>query len=304
MNRKTLCWTSTLLGAVGLVASSSSARAEFSECGDIFVKADAKCEWRKKEECMTQCRTETVETACTAKLYTSCHNECMATATTSCESSCSQVCTTNCTTEAAQPEPPNCMGLCVSDCQKTCEDGGRGPRGRCCGHNCNARCEDKCKDRDDPVAKPAECTQTCSNACSGSCTAQATIQCQLDCQTETYNECETQTIETCETKCKDDGGAIFCDGQFVNAKSARSCADELKAKLDFDIHIDVSAAVDTTVDTVGDTTKETVSTTKKKAKDMCSVGLIGADANGGLGGLFGFGACAVGLTWLRARRRR
>jgi hypothetical protein len=126
------------------------------------------------------------------------------------------------------------------------------------------------------------------------------VECQLDCQTDVYTECETETIKTCETKCKDDGGAIFCDGQFVNASNAKSCADELKAKLDFDIKIDVKAGVNAVVDT----TKDGFNTTKKKSKELCSVGLIGATSDAGMGGMTLFGVCAAALTWLRARRKQ
>lgn len=298
MNRYKL-WITGALAACALASLPSVAAAEFAECGNIFLKADAKCEWREKEQCMTECRTETVEKACTAKVYTSCENQCTASASTSCTAGCSQSCTTSCTDPG--PEPPSCIDLCTADCDKTCSDG-RGRRNACCMHNCDKRCEKKCEGRDDPVAKPAECTQTCTNACSGSCTAQANIECQVSCQDSVYTECETETIRTCETKCEKDGGAIFCDGQFVNASSARNCADELKAKLDFDI--DIKAEVSGVVDTAVDGTKDGYNTTKKKSKELCSVGLIGANREAGFGGLAAFGLCAGALTLLRSRRRR
>ena len=106
-------------------------------------------------------------------------------------------------------------------------------------HNCEARCEKKCEGVPD-VMEPAECPETCTTACGGSCTAQANVQCQVDCQTNVYEECQTELVTTCETKCEDDGGAIFCDGQFVNAANAKDCASELKATFNFDI--DVHAA--------------------------------------------------------------
>lgn len=296
MNRDKL-WITGALGACVLASLPSVAAAEFAECGNMFIKADAKCEWREKEQCMTQCRTETVEKACTAKVYTSCENQCTLSASTSCTAGCSNTCTTSCT---QAEEPPSCIELCNNDCEDKCEDG-RGRRNACCMHNCNKKCDWKCAGREDPVAKPAECTETCTNACSGSCTAQANLECQVSCQDQVYTECETETIQVCETKCKDDGGAIFCDGQFVNASSARSCADELKAKLDFNINI--KASVNTVVDTAVEGTKDGYNTTKKKSKELCSVGLIGANREAGFGGLAAFGLIAGALT-LRSRRRR
>jgi hypothetical protein len=295
-------FSAVLVASVVWSADTMTARAELDECGGIFLTGDANCEYREREECMTECKTETVEVACAAKTYTSCESECTATSTTSCESSCSEVCTTDCETQVATPEPPNCMGLCVSDCKKNCSNGGRGRSGACCAHNCNKRCEDKCKAEPPPVTKPAECTQTCTNACSGSCTAEANLECQLNCQTtEVFDECETETIETCTTTCEKEGGAIFCDGQFVNASNARSCAAELKAKFDF--NIDVRAEVSGVVDDVEEGTENTVEKTKKKTKEWCSVAYAGLGGAGGPGAIALLGLCAGALV-VRTRRRR
>jgi hypothetical protein len=296
MTRKDILKVASLAAALACLASSTPAEANFDACGGIFVAGDAKCEYREKEQCMTQCTSETVQTACAAKLYVSCETECTASASTTCETSCSAGCTTTCTEQAPTKEPPNCMGLCTSDCKKTCAR--QGPRGACCSHTCNKRCEDKCDGSEEPAVMPAECTQTCSNACSGSCTAQANVTCQENCQTEVYTECETETIETCETKCMDEGGAIFCDGQFVNAKSSRSCADEIKAKLDIDIN--VRAEISEVADDAVDGTKDAFNTTKKKSKELCTVALVGTGGPVGASA----GLIAIGAITLIARRRR
>ena len=277
----------------------ATAQANFDACGGIFLSGDADCEYREKESCMTECTSETVQTACAAKLYVSCEQECTASATTTCETSCSSGCTTTCTEQAPSKEPPNCMGLCVSDCKKTCAR--QGPRGACCSHNCNKRCEDKCKADEEPVAMPAQCTETCSNACSGSCTAQVNYTCHESCQTEVYTECETETIETCETKCMDEGGAIFCDGQFVNAKNSRSCADEIKAKLDIDIDFRaIGDSIEDVTDDAVEGTKDTFGKAKKKSKEFCSLGQIGAgQASSPSAALFAL----AGLLLIVRRRR-
>jgi hypothetical protein len=98
----------------------------------------------------------------------------------------------------------------------------------------------------------------------------------------------------------DEGGAIFCDGQFVNAKSANSCADEIKARLDIDI--DIRAEISDVADDAVDGTKDAFNTTKKKSKELCSVGLIGdATQAGGSAVLMALGA--VTLIARRLRRR-
>ena len=284
-----------LLGALLGASHATTARASLAECGGVFLSEGANCEYRKTEQCMTECKTETVEKACVAKLYVDCQSQCTATSETSCETMCSAGCTTSCTAQVAAPEPPNCMGLCVSDCQQTCEDGGQGRRGSCCGHNCNAKCEDKCKNAPPPPTKPEECTNTCTSACSGSCTAKSTVDCQMNCQTTIFNDCETELVETCMTKCEDDGGAIFCDGQFVNAANARSCGAELKEQFDFNIDFEGAGSV-------------IVDTAKKTCDDACAVGQVGAGSGSGTGGGAGttalLGLCATVFGAQRLRRRR
>lgn len=296
MTRNEIVKVAALAATFAGLASSAPASANFDACGGIFVSGDAKCEYKEKESCMTECTTETVQTACAAKLYVSCEQQCTATASTTCETSCSSGCTSSCTEQSTSKEPPNCMGLCVSDCKKSCERGG--PRGACCSHTCNQRCEDKCKGDEEPAVNMTECTQSCGAACSGSCTAQANVTCQEDCQTTVYTECETETIQTCQTKCTDDGGAIFCDGQFVNAKNSQSCADEIKAKLDIDINI--KATISDAADDVADGTKDAYNTTKKKSKELCTVGLVGDGAPAGASAAL----MALGAITLIIRRRK
>jgi MYXO-CTERM domain-containing protein len=83
-------------------------------------------------------------------------------------------------------------------------------------------------------------------------------------------------VEQCQTTCQQKGGAIFCDGQFVNAGNAESCADELRAKLS--IEIDIEA----TVDDVGDTIEEAASSAKAEADSACSVSSVGARSGSAL----------------------
>jgi MYXO-CTERM domain-containing protein len=124
-------------------------------------------------------------------------------------------------------------------------------------------------------------------ACSGTCTSTAETTCQVDCQTIQWESCQTTVREKCHTDCTDKGGAIFCDGQFVNAANLKDCAIDLSAQLSIDI--DVSINVDTHVDTNGDGKTEEVG---------CAVrapATPGSSVFWAVAGLFG-----VGL----ARRRR
>jgi hypothetical protein len=125
---------------------------------------------------------------------------------------------------------------------------------------------------------------TCLNACAGSCTAQANVDCQISCQENTYTQCEQTLVEQCRTECMQQGGAIFCDGQFLNAQDVQSCADELSNEIQIDLQIDSSFPGD-----------------KKVVVDSgCSVGQVGT-ADGSLGTALMSALCALGFY---VRRRR
>jgi len=195
------------------------------------------------------------------------------------------------------------MDLCLADCDGAGGDDAcgraahRGPCGRCEKHNCEKRCAAKCGDDPQPkkVTTVTECMPTCTNACSASCTAKANTTCQVDCQERTYTQCEQKMVEHCDTECKDKGGAIFCDGQFVNASDAQSCADELRAKLSIDIDVKAS------VSAAGNAATKTVDKVGNKIDKACTVANVGSSGShhplAALGSL-----TALGL-WLAKRRR-
>ncbi|HKP63207.1 MAG TPA: hypothetical protein VJV78_41000 [Polyangiales bacterium] len=299
---QTLLFSSTLLAAGWLVAP--PAHADLKACGGIFLSGDAGCEYRPKEECMTECKTVAVEQSCVAKVYDSCETSCTTSATTECQNSCTSSCVNNCTTETKEEEGASCMDLCLADCGGD-DDGDnhcgaskfRNACGRCKAHNCEKRCQDKCGDAEAPkkVTTVTECMPTCTNACSASCTAKVNTQCQVDCQESTYVECQDQMVQQCETECKQKGGAIFCDGQFVNAANADTCADELLAKLEIDIDIDAS------VKAVGKTTKRAANDAGDAIDNACSVSGVGMNKHAaGLGILLPL----AGLAFWRIKRRR
>jgi hypothetical protein len=282
----------------------AAAHAELDACGGIFLAANSACEYRPKEECMTQCMAPTVEESCVTELYNDCETSCTVTASTECESSCTTTCTDDCTTTATTDKAPSCMELCVADCdgpggEDACGSAGhKGPCSRCEKHNCDKRCHEKCGDDDSApkkVTTVTECMPTCTNACSASCTAKANTQCQVDCQERTYTQCEQKMVEHCDTECKDKGGAIFCDGQFVNASNAQSCADELRAKLSIDIDVKAS------VSAAGNAASKTADKVSNKIDKACAVADVGArGTHEPLAALCSL--TALGL-WLAKRRR-
>jgi hypothetical protein len=297
----------TLLSCLAIAGLSllgaSSAHAELEACGGIFLRGDERCEYRPKEECMTQCQTVAVEQSCVAKVYNECETSCTSTASTSCESSCTSSCVNDCTTTTTTEQPPSCMDLCLSDCEgdddSACGNSRyRNACGRCTAHNCEKKCEAKCGDAEaqPKITTVTQCMPTCTSACSASCTAKANNTCQVACQEKTYTECEQKMVEQCQTECKDKGGAIFCDGQFVNAGNARSCADELRAKIK--INVDIKA----TAETVGEKIDDTADKVGDKIDEGCSVGLVGSDRE--RGAFAGLIPLVAALAFSRIRRRR
>jgi len=295
----------SLLIIAGWMLNPTPAHAELEACGGIFLSGDANCEYRPTEECMTECMTVAVEGSCVATIFNECETMCTATASVECESGCTETCTDNCTTTTTTEEPVDCMGLCVADCDESCGGGScdkyqhKGACGRCCSHNCQRRCEEKCENVPPPVSMTVtECMPSCTTACSASCAAKANTECQVTCQEGKYVMCETQMVETCETKCKDKGGAIFCDGQFINADDSQTCADELEAEIK--IEIDIDAAIDTVEDTAEDVGDATEDTANCVDEEVCSVSNVGAGQGSGVL----LALAPLGFLLLRRLRRR
>jgi MYXO-CTERM domain-containing protein len=124
------------------------------------------------------------------------------------------------------------------------------------------------------------------------CIAEVNRDCLIACQINNFEDCKTNTVQTCNTTCQNKGGAIFCDGQFINASDLQACADQLATEFSFNIDVNVNADVNGTVSTV---TKDSKTTTTAK----CSFGAPPRNSNGILAAALG----AVAIVVARRRRR-
>lgn len=303
---------SVLIAAVAFGVSpfmSSAAHAELNACGGIFLTSDASCGYRPRNECMTECMTVAVEESCVAEVYDECESSCTTTSSNECENTCTTSCVNDCTTRTTTETPPSCMDLCVADCDSdgdltTCSDATyKGPCSRCAKHNCNEKCEARCGDDPEPVrvTTQTECMPTCTNACVASCSAKVNTQCQVDCQERTYTTCEQRMVEHCETECEDKGGAIFCDGQFVNAADARECSDEMKAKVDIDVD-DIDAALERAGRGIGRAAEDVGEEVDEHVDAECAVTNVGSRSGSGTTtALIGLPMLALALWRLRRR---
>ncbi|HEX4336841.1 MAG TPA: hypothetical protein VH062_13070 [Polyangiaceae bacterium] len=292
MNSKTLRFLAAAAPLAAMLAIAPAAHAELEKCGGIFLSADASCEFHKAEDCTETCKTVSVDESCTAMLYTMCDSNCSMTETTDCTQTCAPTCQTECTATPMQTSDDICRSDCMSDCNTKC-DSAASPE--CCKHacpyTCNKQCEDKCHDDD----QMTDCAPKCTTACTGSCTSKSNTQCQVDCQTTQWEQCKTTTRQECTKSCTDKGGAIVCNGEFVDASDLKDCADELASAVSIDINVDVD--VNATVKTVTKKADDAAKTTKT------SVSCAFAPSTPAKGGLW-FAALLGGSLFLRRRKNR
>jgi hypothetical protein len=274
---------------VTVFAAAAEARADHLDaCGGLFLEVDAagRCEVITKESCEQQCQPVAVERVCAARLYESCESECSFTAEVECQGSCEQTCVDDC---ATSEEAPNCMGLCMSDCQQAVtaecgEDEGSNGECRSSGAQC---CQEKC-DADCGDADETECSTTCDTACFGSCEGRANIDCQVECQSRSFVTCKDELVQECHEQCETTGAAIFCDGHFLWNEDGdlAACADQLADHFGIEIDVDLDVDGDCNLDEEDE----------EKIEDALSCSFVEPnDRNIGLGllVLFGIGAWRI-----------
>ena len=236
------------VAAIAVLGFAGEAKANHLDaCGGLWLDADAaaKCEVVTKETCEQQCEPVATERVCASRLFRECESSCSFTAEVECQGSCEETCGTDCVA-ADTDNPPNCMGLCMSDCQQTVTDEcGEEEHGQCRSsgaHCCSDSCEDQCAD-----TETTECEPTCMTACSGSCVGRANVDCQIECQATEFTTCTDTVVQECHDECETTGAAIFCDGHFLaTGGDLQACADALASE--FSIELDVEIDVDVDVD--------------------------------------------------------
>jgi hypothetical protein len=79
----------------------------------------------------------------------------------------------------------------------------------------------------------------CEASCEGRCEAEANVDCQVDCQVSGYVDCEASLTGGCTAQCEAPEGALFCEGQWVDADDVDACIDALRTLLE--VEVDASA---------------------------------------------------------------
>ena len=219
---------STLL--VGAIAApiflfATPAAAAPNPCGNIELLTIDSCEIRLSSGCKVDCTPLNFQAACDGQ----CNGSLDASCTAECNTGCSAQC-------EAMPARFNCEASCRADCAarvvSQCADDDE-----CKSYaavDCNANCEGNCSG----VLPEAQCSARCGAACNGSCETDANFDCSLQCSVDLKGGCEAD--------CDAPRGALFCDGQFINATSRDECIAYLVSN--YGLQLQVSGGVDAGVE--------------------------------------------------------
>ncbi len=287
----------TSLCAFGLLlclSEGTACAASLADCGNIDVNMNAKCNVMAEGGCtVADCKP----LACSASLYADCKGQC-SVPSVSCEGSCQGTCEADCKVKGSIDCSANCQGRCNADCSGQCtsqcaSDANKTTCEANCKGTCKASCQGECNANCDVVPPSADCTASCTGSCKGSCTATGNLACHMTCRAKGEATC----TGGCEVACSEPRGAIFCDGQFIDAGgNAQSCitalTDTIKAAIKMDATASGSAACENgTCEVEGE------------AKASASCAMTPANSNRGTWfGLGLFGAVTAGLIRRRARK--
>ena len=103
---------------LALGAWSGNAHAGLSDCGNVNVEADAKCEVEVEAECKAHCEPTQLQFACSAQLKAECDGKCTAEATVDCKAACDfDGCKAKCDVD---PGNFDCSAQCQVDAEGYC----------------------------------------------------------------------------------------------------------------------------------------------------------------------------------------
>lgn len=264
-----------------------TAQAGIESCGNIDVRANAKCEVVVEGGCTAKCTPVSFTAACSAELYASCDASCPQLPSVECTGSCSGTCQADCMANANFDCTTACKADCDGDCSAKCADEGDKTK---CDASCKATCDAECNTSCEGTAN-ANCEAQCQGCCQGSCTADARLECQIDCQATGYVDCEARLQGGCQAECQKPEGALFCDGQYVDVgNNLEDCIAALQAEL----NIKVTGYADGSCDDNG---------CEGEAGGSVSCAASPAQ-NKAAGGAVAFAVAIMGAAFLTRRRRQ
>jgi hypothetical protein len=210
------------------------AQASLDACGNIDVRAEAKCTAYVEGGCQAACEKLEFEATCHAHGYLDCRGRCSASVEAACTASCEiDECTAKCEAKPAVFEcqancVASCDGSCVGSCESQC-----GSDASCksqCQGSCKASCRGECSASCKVSPPSATCEAKCRASCQGQCKVNANAGCQARCQGNFQAGCESELKGGCDVQCQKPSGVLACDGQYVDYQNnAEECLDALTA---------------------------------------------------------------------------
>lgn len=282
-----------LVGAAFALAPqllSESAHAGIEVCNNIEISGSAQCEVVVEGGCVAKCTPVSFRAACSAELYAECDGSCTGSATVDCKASCKADCSAKCEVD---PGSLDCRASCSANCGAQCDAHCAASANKAeCRASCEATCSGECDGGCSGTKPSASCDAKCEASCTGSCDAQANFDCQVNCQAEGFAKCEADLQGGCEAQCTEPDGALFCDGQYIDARDQlRECLNYLEGILKIDVEGYASADAECRGNTCS---------AEAEAGISCAASPVGAST----GSWGAFAGVAAGLGLLVARRRR
>lgn len=276
--------------SIAPVLASSNAAAGIDACNNIEISGSAKCELVTSGGCVAKCTPVSVQAACSAELYVKCDGECNASASVDCSATCEADCSAKCEVDPGSLQcNASCEARCGGRCDAYCAADANSAE---CKAKCKATCGGECDAGCTGTPPEASCNAKCEASCSGSCTAEANFSCQVSCQSDGYAECTADVQGGCEAQCEKPDGALFCDGNYVDARDQlEKCMDYLEGVLKIDVEGYVSAEASCSGNTC-------------EAEAEAGISCSAAPARTSPWSLSALGGAALGVGLLVARRRR
>ena len=249
-----------------LVSSAALAGPSAASCKNAELIAGGSCTLEVSGGCETDCTP--------LKFVAACDGQCTVSASADCTGSCTASCETECTANPPSFDcATSCTTSCDAGCMTSCTDSG-------CQAQCQASCSNRCSVQCTATPPSADCKTKCAASCDADCTVQANASCSVMCSASLQGGCTTQ--------CQTPKGALFCDGQYVDATTTLDDCITYLGNQGFNVQVNA------TCDANGCAASVTT----------CSAGpAVGAAARDGLG----VGAIAgmmIGLGLVVSRRRR
>jgi hypothetical protein len=205
-----------------LIASTASAAPGKEACDNLELVGSGSCVLEVSGGCTAKCTPVSFDLACNGK--------CSVTASASCTTQCSVDCNGQCTVNPGTFDcSADCSASCTGDCDASCKGSADGTH---CKAQCQGSCDTSCKAKCGGTPPSATCQAKCDASCSGSCDVKADVDCHVSCEADLKGGCETQ--------CSDPKGALFCDGQYVDAANLDDCLAYLAS---INITVDASGSV-------------------------------------------------------------